>query len=424
MAQQLRSVKAQRGLWTRNASVQNTRNREKAGSSLSASRERFFAQFAALPLQPGPVRATTRRELVRGQVWALEQAFGVLDVLVNIRMTLVKLSDGSLLAYAPIAPTRECRRLVDELGTVSHILLPTTAVEHKVLFGPFANAYPNAHLWAVPRQWSWPINLPLSLIGLFPRKANFLNAKDPPFINEVDVSVLDTPLGLGPYVEAACFHKKSKTLLLTDAVIEVQREPPEVCTIDTRALTNRARDDKNDVVEPNSEGLRKGWLKTVLFALYFQPGKVSFNPIDGFTWMAGWFKNAQAVTQKLIVPPILQTLVLNKRPSLVAAWIDDICKRWAFKRVVPAHFGAPINATPRDLRAAFSFLPQLEQPRPFPLNLLPSSTSRIGRLANDSTEQAGNDEEIRTKPAFPDEDIATLKGLNKLVVTSGVIKPE
>ncbi len=34
--------------------------------------------------------------------------------------------------------------------------------------------------------------------------------------------------GIGPYVEVAFFHKKSKTLLVTDAVIYVPDNPPEV----------------------------------------------------------------------------------------------------------------------------------------------------------------------------------------------------
>ena len=34
--------------------------------------------------------------------------------------------------------------------------------------------------------------------------------------------------GIGPYVEVAFFYKKSKTLLVTDAVIYVPDKPPEV----------------------------------------------------------------------------------------------------------------------------------------------------------------------------------------------------
>ncbi len=50
--------------------------------------------------------------------------------------------------HAPVAPTPECVRLVRELeerhGPVRHIVLPTTAVEHKIFLGPFAKKFPNA----------------------------------------------------------------------------------------------------------------------------------------------------------------------------------------------------------------------------------------------------------------------------------------
>lgn len=397
----------------------------------SGVRERYFAQWLSLPLQPGPVRATRRRELVKGQVWALEQCFGVLDVVVNVRMTLVKLSDGTLLAYAPVAPTRECRRLVDQLGPVSHIVLPTTAVEHKVLllslslsllggwstdltgacgawlkvcFGPFARAYPGAECWAVPKQWSWPVKLPLSLLGLFPRRPKLLRKAEaePPWAREVEVEVLETTLGLGPFVEAACFHKKTRTLLVTDAVIEVPKDPPDVCTIDTRALMNRAKEDKDDRVEDTAEGRRRGWLKTALFALYFQPGKVDFSPLDGFSWRPGWRRNADRITDKLLVPPILQTLVFNKRPSVVADWVERICS-WPFTRIVPCHFSAPISARPRDFRAAFSFLPGL---RSGPAGAL----SRLFGPADRSD--------------FPEDDIMTLRGINRLVVATRIVTPD
>ena len=59
-------------------------------------------------------------------------AQGVLEVLVNIRMTVLRLRDGSLFIYAPVAPTRECLRLLRELDApVKYIVLPTSAVEHK-----------------------------------------------------------------------------------------------------------------------------------------------------------------------------------------------------------------------------------------------------------------------------------------------------
>lgn len=40
--------------------------------------------------------------------------------------------------------------------------------------------------------------------------------------------VFESSVGIGPYIECAFFHKKSRTLLVTDAVISVSNTPPEV----------------------------------------------------------------------------------------------------------------------------------------------------------------------------------------------------
>ena len=31
-------------------------------------------------------------------------------------------------------------------------------------------------------------------------------------------------------------------------------------------------------------------------------------------------------------------------------WIEDIASNWEFRRIIPAHFAAPVPATPQDLR--------------------------------------------------------------------------
>jgi hypothetical protein len=47
--------------------------------------------------------------------------------------TVVKLkSTGGLVVFSPQAPTEEFFALLDELGPVEHIVLPTYALEHKV----------------------------------------------------------------------------------------------------------------------------------------------------------------------------------------------------------------------------------------------------------------------------------------------------
>lgn len=134
-----------------------------------------------------------------------------------------------------------------------------------------------------------------------------------------------------------------------------------------------------------------------------------------------------AIANRLIVGPILKTLVFSTTPEVTRAWVDSICADWAFTSIIPAvrlgyrveplrlggctvslsyggvpgywllgiayvaaspirpltlpasltpclslspspllqHFTAPIPATPSDFRAAFSFVyePQLSAER-------------------------------------------------------------
>ncbi|GJW18337.1 lysine--tRNA ligase [Tanacetum coccineum] len=40
----------------------------------------------------------------------------------------------------------------------------------------------------------------------------------------------------------------------------------------------------------------------------------------------------------------------------VRDWIDSIARDWKFKRIIPSHFAAPVNASRSDFLAAFGFL--------------------------------------------------------------------
>lgn len=107
-----------------------------------------------------------------------------------------------------------------------------------MFLGPFARDFPEAEVYAAPGQWSWPLNLPLSFLGLFPRRltgtladsGKLRDGRAAPWADELDHVLLELPLGLGPFVEVVFFHKESKTLLVTDVVISVPADPPEVRT--------------------------------------------------------------------------------------------------------------------------------------------------------------------------------------------------
>ena len=111
--------------------------------------------WPALPVAPYSRRKTIRREIGPG-VWAFEQILGIYYVHVPIRMTVIAMEAGGLFVYAPVAATREClallQPLIEKYGPIKSIVLPSVAVEHKVLAGPFARAFPSADFYATDAQ--------------------------------------------------------------------------------------------------------------------------------------------------------------------------------------------------------------------------------------------------------------------------------
>eukprot|EP01024_Parvocaulis_polyphysoides_P029018 TRINITY_DN26160_c0_g1_i1.p1 TRINITY_DN26160_c0_g1~~TRINITY_DN26160_c0_g1_i1.p1 ORF type:complete len:372 (-),score=52.30 TRINITY_DN26160_c0_g1_i1:16-978(-) len=191
---------------------------------------RGYFLFTLFPLGPFFNRPTKRSEIVKDTMWTFEQPqnLGFSSVTINVRMTVVRLQSGGLWVHAPIAPTQECIAMLKELGEVEYIVLGTFAIEHKVFVGPFARRFPSAQVWVAPRQWSWPINLPLPFLGI--NKAKIIKADvEFPWANEIAQKIFQPPLvGIGPYIEVAFFHKSTRTLIVTDAVIFIPKKPLDI----------------------------------------------------------------------------------------------------------------------------------------------------------------------------------------------------
>ncbi|WP_448562769.1 DUF4336 domain-containing protein [Trichothermofontia sp.] len=351
-----------------------------------SERDRVWPFWPIVPLYPYGQRATLRREILADQVWTFEQVQGIFYVVVPIRMTVIKLTAGGLLVYAPIAPTRECITLMRELetahGPVKYILLPTVSgLEHKVFMGPFARCFPSAQVWVAPNQWSFPLNLPLSWLGLPANRTQVLPAdsSQTPFGDEFDYEILGPiHLGLGPFGEVALFHRRSRTLLLTDTIVAVGERPPAIAQLDPYPLLFHARETEADVIPDTEINRRKGWQRVVLFALYFRPSALDVLPwgaafraaryapdrscqayfgLFPFRWRSDWERSFTALWGggRPFVAPILQTLILNRAPQQVIAWADRV-QQWQFESILPCHFEAPIKATPHQFRQAFAFL--------------------------------------------------------------------
>ena len=329
---------------------------------------------------------TIRTEVVPDTIWTFEQVQGIFYVIVPIRMTVIKLDGGGLLVYAPVAPTAECIQLVNELvaihGDVKYIILPTiSGLEHKVFVGPFASEFPQAQVWVTPDQWSFPVNLPLSWLG-FPSERTYTlptDSSDTPFGDEFEYAILETiDLGPGQFAEVAFFHRRSRTLLVTDSVVSIPSEPPEIVQCDPAGLLFHARDRASDALSDTPLHRTKGWQRICLFTLYFQPNslkianwletiqssfiapdrsKQNYFGIYPFRWQSNWAEGFASLRGdgSIFVAPILQTLILNRAPQATLAWVDRIAQ-WNFDRIIPCHFDAPIAANSQQFRAAFDFL--------------------------------------------------------------------
>jgi hypothetical protein len=351
-------------------------------------RDAVWNYWFVVPLYPYRQRRTLRREVIPGTLWTFDQVQGVLQVIVPIRMTIVKLEAGGLLVYAPIAPTPECIRLVKELvalhGEVRYIILPTiSGLEHKVFVGPFARQFPTAQVFVAPNQWSFPVNLPLAWLGLPRHRTQVLpeSSADAPFAAEFDYAMLG-PIALGPgkFAEVAFFHRRSQTLLVTDSVLVVPDEPPTIVQQYPQALLFHAKDHAFDRVEDTPATRRKGWQRIALFTFYFRPSAMQVVPLlqslrealqtpdrsayfgwFPFHWQPNWYESFAKLRRggRLLVAPILQALILNRDPAATIAWADRVAS-WPIQQIIPCHLEAPIAADAAQFRQAFGFLEQAD----------------------------------------------------------------
>ena len=92
---------------------------------------------------------------------------------------------------------------------------------------------------------------------------------------------------------------------------------------------------------------------------YFFPEHEELDPEAGLgviTWTDGWHDNFKALAGRLLVPPVVRTRIYAQDPARVRSWADRVVTRWDFDQIVPAHWEAPIRASPKDFERAFAFL--------------------------------------------------------------------
>ncbi|KAL7538647.1 hypothetical protein ACHAWF_006158 [Thalassiosira exigua] len=335
-------------------------------------RGRYVQRFPTLfdPLY-GPSERVTILRGVSPSVWALEQSLILGPLETPLRCVVVRLRDGSLWVHAPLAPTDQFFDLVESCGNkVSHVVVPTYALEHKIFAKDALERWPDAELWTSPGQFSFP-SRSASDEFVWGRKVDgVLGQSDldeeinqPPWIDEIQYETLAAGtfnIGGKPTTlyETTFFHRSSRTLIVTDAVAKIPREPPPLNRVENLLLVSK-RSTSNPLPEDTAESRRIGWRKTVLLVSYFFPEHEELDParFGVVTWTDGWEDNfADLAERTLLVPPVVRTLLYAQDPRKVKEWVERATERWDFETIVPAHWEAPIAAGPGELRNAFRFL--------------------------------------------------------------------
>lgn len=157
------------------------------------------------------------------------------------------------------------------------------AIEHKVYSSVMAQKFTKSQVWLQPGQYSFPTNLPESFLGFPSSRTRTIppSADSPSVPQDWKDSGLDFRI-LGPFIsrdgafgEAVFYHGPTKTLLVTDTVVEVTDEVPSIYDLDPSPLLYHARDTVTEVVQDTEEVRKTGWRRVILFGLFFMPSAIT-----------------------------------------------------------------------------------------------------------------------------------------------------
>jgi hypothetical protein len=157
----------------------------------------------------------------------------------------------------------------------------------------------------------------------------------PPWASEFlyKLFYVDIPGNAGPVSEAAFFHRPSKTVVVTDAVVFVTPKPPPSRIFES--------------LYGEAAQAADFWPKSVLQAVFLPLRQDESGAWPGFERIRG----------RLLRAPILRAFGDPRAPEETRAWVERICDgEWQFERVISGHFASPIRATPADFKEAFGSL--------------------------------------------------------------------
>lgn len=159
-------------------------------------------------------------------VWIASEPVRIVGMRLQATMALLRLGDGSLVAYSPVALTRERRAAVEKLGRVAHVYAPS--LYHHRWAVDWAAAFPSARVHAPARLAKREPDLRIDrALGGEPG-----GAAEPAFAGVVDEQHID-----GCRLdETVLVHRPSRTLVVADLVHNVGRPDGAWARLYTRAM--------------------------------------------------------------------------------------------------------------------------------------------------------------------------------------------
>jgi len=121
------------------------------------------------------------------------------------RMAVIRLSDGSLFVWSPVALSDSLRDSIDALGPIRCLVSPNAL--HHLFLGEWKSAYPAARLYASPRLRRKRRDLPFD--------AELGDAPEREWAADIDQVVMHGSFAL---TEVVFFHRRSATALFADLI--------------------------------------------------------------------------------------------------------------------------------------------------------------------------------------------------------------
>lgn len=147
---------------------------------------------------------------VTDSVWIVDsgpvKAMGLIPL--PVRMTVLRLRDGSLLLYSPTRFDEALRRGLEQIGPIAHVIAPNTA--HWMFVKQWQENCPQVRIWGAPGLGQ---RRQVKQAGV--RLDHELGPEAPAaWAGEIDQLIVE---GVG-FAEVALLHRPSRSVILTDLV--------------------------------------------------------------------------------------------------------------------------------------------------------------------------------------------------------------